>query len=154
VLGQLAETGVSDVTLCVGYLAHLIEAVVGDGSTHGVTVTYVREEEALGTAAPLRLVGNLGDTFIAMNGDVLTTLDYGQLLTHHRRSGNIVTIATHERPIQIDYGVLHVHADEHRVYEYTEKPQKTATVSMGIYVLEPEALEYIPAGTHFDFPEL
>jgi NDP-sugar pyrophosphorylase family protein len=154
VIGQLAECGIADVTLCVGYLSHLIEAVVGDGKAHGVDVTYVREEQALGTAAPLRLVEGLNDTFIAMNGDVLTTLDYGDLLRHHRETGSIVTIATRERPIQIDYGVLQVRASGDRVYKYIEKPQRTSIVSMGIYVLEPEALAYIPPEGHFDFPDL
>jgi NDP-sugar pyrophosphorylase family protein len=154
VISQLSESGVADVTLCVGYLSHLIEAVVGDGSTHGVNVTYVREQEALGTAAPLRLVEGLDETFFAMNGDVLTTLDFGELLRHHRQSGSIVTIATRERPIQIDYGVLHLRPTGDRVYKYTEKPKTISTVSMGIYVLEPEALEYIPPEGHFDFPDL
>ncbi len=154
VITQLAGCGIEDVTLCVGYLSHLIEAVVGNGAAHGVEVTYVREEEALGTAAPLRLVEGLDDTFIAMNGDVLTTLDYGDLLRHHRASGSLVTIATRERPIQIDYGVLHLRANGDRVYKYIEKPQRTATVSMGIYVLEPEALAYIPDEGYFDFPDL
>ena len=123
VINQLADCGIADVTLCVGYLSHLIEAVVGDGETHGVRIEYVREEEALGTAAPLRLVDGLDSTFIAMNGDVLTTLDYAELLRHHRESGSIVTIATRERPIQIDYGVLHIGKAGGRVYKYQEKPQ-------------------------------
>jgi NDP-sugar pyrophosphorylase family protein len=154
VINQLSQCGIDDVTLCVGYLSHLIEAVIGDGAAHGVDIRYVREEEALGTAAPLRLVEGLDDTFIAMNGDVLTTLDFGDLVRHHRRSGNIVTIATRERPIQIDYGVLQLRASGDRVYKYVEKPQRTSTVSMGIYVLEPEALEYIPSDGYFDFPDL
>lgn len=154
VIAQLADCGISDLTLCVGYLSHLIEAVIGDGRAHGVNIGYVREEEALGTAAPLRLVEGLDGTFIAMNGDVLTTLSYGELLRHHREAGNIVTIATRQRPIQIDYGVLHIRAGEDRVYKYIEKPLTTSTVSMGIYVLEPEALAYIPPDGPFDFPDL
>jgi len=153
VINQLAECGIADGTLCVGYLSHLIEAVIGDGVGHGVEIRYVREEEPLGTAAPLRLVEDLDDTFIAMNGDVLTTLDYGELLRHHREAGNVVTIATRQRPIQIDYGVLHVRATG-GVYKYIEKPQRMSTVSMGIYVVEPEALAYIPTEGHFDFPDL
>ena len=154
VINQLVECGIVDVTLCVGYLSHLIEAVIGDGAAHDVAVTYVREEKPLGTAAPLRLVEGLDDTFIAMNGDVLTTLDYAELLRHHREAGNMVTIATRQRPIQIDYGVLHIRAAGDRVYKYIEKPQRTSTVSMGIYVVEPEALAYIPPDGHFDFPDL
>src|SRR5215211_4732389 len=67
VINQLSRSGIADVTLCVGYLSHLIEAVIGDGAAHGVEIRYVREEKALGTAAPLRLVEGLDETFIAMN---------------------------------------------------------------------------------------
>jgi NDP-sugar pyrophosphorylase family protein len=140
----------------VGYLSRLIEAVMGDGLSHNVAISYVREETALGTAAPLRLVEGLDDTFILMNGDVLTTLDYRDLLRHHQEAGSILTVATRERPIKIDYGVLHLGTNEHphRVRKWVEKPEMTSTVSMGIYVLEPEVLEYIPSEGYFDFPDL
>jgi len=156
VIGQLRDCNIRDVTLCVGYLSHLIEAVLDNRRLDGVEISYVREEEALGTAAPLRLVDGLTSTFIVMNGDVLTTLDYNDLIQHHRRDRNILTIATRTRPIQIDYGVLHLgsNGSSNRVQAYVEKPKMTSTVSMGIYVLEPRALSYIPAGGYFDFPDL
>jgi NDP-sugar pyrophosphorylase family protein len=156
VLGQLAGSGIKDVTLCVGYLAHLIEAVLENRTIDGIQISYVHEEDALGTAGPLRLVDDLPSTFIAMNGDVLTTLDYGALLAFHRASGNALTIATRDRPIQIDYGVLHLgeNGSADRVHAYSEKPKMTSTVSMGIYAVEPEALQYIPPHGAFDFPDL
>jgi NDP-mannose synthase len=156
VLGQLASSRIKDVTLCVGHLAHLIEAVLTNGRTHGVNLTYVNEHEALGTAGPLRLVEGLDDTFIAMNGDVLTTLDYLDLVRYHRRSRNMLTIATHERPIRVDYGVLTLgrNGSRNRVKAYIEKPEMISTVSMGIYVMEPEALAHIPPSEYFDFPAL
>ena len=156
VIGQLRDCGIKDVTLCVGYLGHLIEAVLDHSGQAGVDISYVREEEALGTAAPLRLVGGLTSTFIAMNGDVLTTLDYKDLIRHHRRDRNLLTIATRVRPIQIDYGVLHLgtNGSSNRVEAYVEKPKMTSNVSMGIYVVEPKALEYIPGDGYFDFPDL
>jgi NDP-sugar pyrophosphorylase family protein len=156
VLGQLAGSGIKDVTLCVGYLAHLIEAVLEHRTIDGIEISYVHEEDALGTAGPLRLVDDLSSTFIAMNGDVLTTLDYGALLGFHRESGNALTIATRDRPIQIDYGVLHLgeNGSADRVAAYAEKPQMTSTVSMGIYAVEPRTLEYIPPHGAFDFPDL
>jgi NDP-sugar pyrophosphorylase family protein len=156
VIEQLAYFGVERVTLSVGHLAHLIEAVIGDGASNEVTISYVREEVPLGTAAPLRLVEGLDEPFIVMNGDVLTTLDYGELVRHHHESGNILTIATKDRPIRIDYGVLHVERDfdGDGVVAYDEKPEMTSTVSMGIYVLDSAALGYIPARGHFDFPQL
>jgi NDP-sugar pyrophosphorylase family protein len=156
VLGQFATCGIADVTLCVGHLSHLIEAVLDNRPNDGVEIKFVREEEPLGTAAPLRLVEGLDRTFIAMNGDVLTTLPYDSFVRHHRRNHNLVTIATRERPITIDYGVLHLGGNGRRnqVASYHEKPQTTSTVSMGIYAMEPEALAYIPRSGYFDFPDL
>lgn len=155
VLGQLRASGISEVALCVGYLSHLIKAVIGNRAHCGVGITYVEEDTALGTAGPLRLVPGLTSSFIAMNGDVLTTLDYNALLEHHREHGNLLTIATRERPIKIDYGVLHLglNGSASRVCAYVEKPEVTSVVSMGIYALEPEALQYIPDG-YFDVPDL
>jgi NDP-sugar pyrophosphorylase family protein len=91
-----------------------------------------------------------------MNGDVLTNLPYHDLLRAHREAGNVVTIATHARTIEVDYGVMRVedHASGPRIVGYEEKPQIPVMVSMGIYVLEPSALAHVPAGRHFDFPEL
>ena len=153
VVGQLAEAGVVDIQFCVGYLAHLIEAVFDSRDRGQVNITYVREEAALGTAAPLRLVDGLNSTFMVMNGDVLTTLDYRDLVDYHRAQGNALTIATHNRVIKIDYGMLHLDVAS-RVQQYEEKPTIASPVSMGIYVMEPSVIEHIPAEGHFDFPDL
>jgi NDP-sugar pyrophosphorylase family protein len=153
VIEQLESSGVVDITLCVGYLAHLIEAVLEGATWRKAEVSYVHEQEALGTAAPLRLVDGLDGTFIAMNGDVLTTLDFRNLVRYHRRERNLLTIATRQRSVKIDYGVLQVD-EQQRVWRYDEKPELQSTVSMGIYVLEPEALEFVPEEGYFDFPEL
>jgi NDP-sugar pyrophosphorylase family protein len=153
VVGQLEEAGVVDVNFSVGYLAHLIQAVFENRENGHVNITYIREQEALGTAAPLRLVKNLDNTFIAMNGDVLTTLDYRKLVEYHREQRNAVTIATHKRSIKIDYGMLHIDVAS-RVQRYEEKPEIASPVSMGVYVMEPSVLDYIPEKGHFDFPDL
>jgi NDP-sugar pyrophosphorylase family protein len=155
VVEQLEVCGITDITFCVGYLAHLIQAVFDQRANGHVQIRYVHEENALGTAGPLRLVDSLDGSFIVMNGDVLTTLDFGELLRHHRKSGNVLTIATHERSIKIDYGVLHVDGEGgSRVRAYEEKPEVVSSVSMGIYVMEPLAVEYVPPDTPFDFPDL
>ena len=153
VVEQLAEAGVVDIHFCVGYLAHLIEAVFDSRERGQVNITYVREQDALGTAAPLRLVNGLDSTFMAMNGDVLTTLDFRDLVAYHREQGNDLTIATHNRVIKIDYGMLHLDVAS-RVQQYEEKPIIASPVSMGIYVMEPSVIEHIPEDGHFDFPDL
>jgi NDP-mannose synthase len=160
VVDQLEVAGISDITFCVGYLSHLIRAVFDHRDNDGVEIDYVHEHEALGTAGPLRLVGDLDETFIAMNGDVLTNLDYAELVRYHQQHGNLLTIATHDRRIKIDYGVLHVqelgrngHA-QHRITEFQEKPEIVSTVSMGIYVMEPAVIDFVPEGGAFDLPDL
>ena len=158
VVRRLEACGITNVTFCVGYLSHLIRAVFDGGAANGnhngsTNITYVQEHEAMGTAAPLALVEGLDDTFIAMNGDVLTTLDYRRLLEHHRSAGNVLTIATHRQTTKIDYGILHVDVTG-RVRAFEEKPEIPSTVSMGIYAMEPVILDYLPPGQAFDFPEL
>ena len=74
---------------CVGYLSHLIRAVFENGAKRNAIITWVKEQEPLGTAGPLRLVEGLDETFLVMNGDLLTTIDYRALLRHHRESGNV-----------------------------------------------------------------
>jgi NDP-sugar pyrophosphorylase family protein len=144
-------------TFAVGYLAHLIRAVFGDGSDHGVTIEYHEEDEPLGTAGALATVDRLDDTFLAINGDVLTTLDYDELFRTHKESGNILTIATHRRVVSTDYGVIHVDGEAggtSRVSGYEEKPEIPYVVSMGVYMAEPEILDHIPTGERFDVPDL
>jgi NDP-mannose synthase len=157
VLRRLGAAGFDDVTLAVGHLAHLICAVLGDGSGLGVSVRYHHEEEPLGTAGPLAAIPDLDGTFLMLNGDVLTTLDLRALVRAHEEAGNLLTIATHRRVVRADYGVLHTDGAvgaTRRVVTYEEKPELPYTVSMGIYVVEPEAVEHVPAGRYYDLPDL
>ena len=89
-----------------------------------------------------------------MNGDVLTTLDYRDLLRRHRESGNVLTVATVQRTVKIDYGVVRVEDEVGRVHAWDEKPEIMSEVSMGIYAVEPQAIDFIPKGEYFDFPDL
>jgi NDP-sugar pyrophosphorylase family protein len=155
VLRQLAASGFDQVTVAVGYLAELLMAYCGDGSKFGLKLSYSREEEPLGTAGPLALIDGLrqGDTFLVMNGDVLTSLDLRGLVQQHRASGAAATIATHQRQQQINYGIIE--SDQgNRVTAYIEKPVHRYQVSMGIYVLEPAVLGFIPRGQYLDLPDL
>jgi NDP-mannose synthase len=157
VVDQLASHGFTNLTFCVGYLSHLIRAVFDTRAHQDVDITYVQEDVALGTAGPLRLVDGLDSSFVLMNGDVLTTLDYRDFLRSHQRSGNMLTVATIKRRIKIDYGVVYVHDAPGGGLDVTgweEKPEIVTVVSMGIYAVEPAAIEYIPRDEYFDFPDL
>jgi NDP-sugar pyrophosphorylase family protein len=157
VIHQLARHGLTDITLSVGHLAHLVEAVFGNGARYDANISYVQEDVPLGTAGPLRRVSGLDDTFLVLNGDLVTTLDFQELLRSHRASKNVLTIATRRRQVKIDYGVLGVNGGSRRlqrVVRFEEKPVLDRMVSMGIYVMEPQVLNFIPDGVHFDFPDL
>jgi NDP-mannose synthase len=157
VIRQLSLYGFSDVTLAVGYLAHLIEAVFRDGSDQGVALRYHREAEPLGTVGPLASMDHLGDTFLMMNGDILTTLDYAGFYSAHVESGNALTLATHVRTVKSDYGVLELAPTNgvvQRVTGFREKPETDHSVSMGVYCASGRIREYIPADQPFDLPQL
>jgi NDP-mannose synthase len=158
VIEHLSLQGFKNITMSVGHLAHLIQAVFGDGNSHGVQISYIREVRPLGTAGSLRLIDGLNSTFLMLNGDVLTTLDYRELVRCHYQSRNLLTIAVKVRMTSIDYGVLTLEEQEglggRRVTRYDEKPTFDSTVSMGVYVCEPDVIEHIPSDNYFDFPEL
>lgn len=153
VVRQLKHAGFDEIAVAVGYLAELLMAYFGDGSKWGLRIRYSREEQPLGTAGPLRLVQGLDETFLAMNGDLLTNLDFRAMWEYHRSRGAIATMATFRRDVKIDLGVLDV--DEGQwVRGYTEKPTFHYLVSTGIYLFEPAVLEYIPPGERLDMPDL
>jgi len=153
VIRQLARHGFDDLTLAVGYLAELLMAYCGDGSKFNVKLNYSREEQPLGTAGPISLIPDLEKTFLVMNGDLLTTLDYTDMLTCHRKRGAPATIACYQRDVKIDLGVIEVDEDNW-VANYIEKPTYHYSVSMGVYLFEPEVLRYIPRNQRLDLPEL
>jgi NDP-sugar pyrophosphorylase family protein len=151
-LRRLASSGFTRVHLATGHLAELIEAFFGDGSRFGVELSYWREDEPLGTAGPLAHIPFSGDRVLVMNGDLLTTLDFRELVDTHQRFGSAATIAVLRREVPIDFGVVRLDAD--RVVGFDEKPVLTYDVSMGVYVFERAVIEYVPTGIRYDFPEL
>lgn len=152
VIRQLRRAGFDEVTMAVGYLAELIVAYFGDGSKFGTRISYSREDKPLGTAGPLGLIEGLGETFLVMNGDLLTTCDYGAMYDQHSESGALATMATYQKQTKIDLGVIET--DGRWVRKYIEKPTYDFTVSTGIYVLEPEILRFIPKRERLDLPDL
>jgi NDP-mannose synthase len=150
---QLGQKGISGVTIAVGHLASLIMAYFGDGAKFGVPIEYSIEEHPLGTAGPIGLIAGLTETFLVMNGDLLTDLDFRQMVQFHQESRATATIGLFERDIQIDLGVIETD-ESHLVTNYIEKPSYHYRASMGIYVFEPSVLRHIPAGQRFDLPDL
>ncbi len=152
VMRQLSYYGIQHITLAVGYLAELLMAYCGDGSKFGVKLDYSREEQPLGTAGPISLIQNLNETFLVMNGDLLTTIDYGAMWKYHKERGAIATLASYKREVKIDLGVIE--SEDGWVKDYIEKPTYRYAVSTGIYIFEPDVLEFMEHGQRLDLPGL
>jgi NDP-sugar pyrophosphorylase family protein len=155
IIRQLTNQGFGDILLSVGHLGELIEAYFQNGHRNipGLKLEYYRESRPLGTAGSLAMIPGLEDTFLAMNGDILTTLNYQALVEHHRRHHAALTIAMHRKDVKIDLGVLESN-EQGDLTSYREKPMYSFEVSMGVYVYEPHVLHYIPKGQYLDFPDL
>lgn len=137
----------------VNYKAEVFREYFGDGSAFGARIDYLSEEQKLGTAGALSLLPQRPDgPIIVMNGDLLTTINFGQLMASHRETRSLATMSVREYSQQIPYGV--VETEGFRLTGVTEKPTQTYFINAGIYVLDPEALDLIPSGTFFDMPQL
>jgi NDP-sugar pyrophosphorylase family protein len=152
VIRQLARNGFTQIELSVGHLGGLIKAYLDHiGLPEGVELRYWWEDKPLGTAGALRRIEGLDEPFLAMNGDVLTTLDYAQLMRFHEGHEGALTIATHRQSVNMELGVIE--SEDGFVKEYVEKPTMRFDVSMGVYAYDPEVIELIPDG-RFEFPDV
>jgi NDP-mannose synthase len=152
IIRTLAEAGVEQIDLCVNHLGQLIRSYLANTQLpEGLRLTFHWESEPLGTAGAVAAVRDLDGTFIVMNGDVLTNLDYDRLVDFHLEREAAVTIAMTAKRVQIDLGVID-HGDGY-VNGYVEKPTLDYHVSMGIYAYDQRALRYLPEGA-CQFPDL
>jgi len=153
ILRQLARFDFRRITLAVGHQANLIKAFCGDGSQWGLSIDYSLEDQPLSTIAPLRLIPDLPENFLLMNGDVLADLDFGEFYGRHVEEGRLFTIAASERRHVIDYGVLRVDTAS-QLTGFEEKPSVDYLVSMGIYIVHRSVLRRIPPGVKYGFDDL
>ncbi len=153
ILHQLQRAGFTEIDLSVGHLGGLIKAYLSE-STHfeeELDIRYQWEDVPLGTAGSLRLIDPPSEPFLVMNGDILTTLDYAEMMNSHRREGAALTIATHHKTVQLALGVIE--SEQTDIVGFREKPVLSYEVSMGIYIYDPATLGHIPDG-RFDFPDV
>lgn len=155
ILLQLRDCGVKKVVLAVGYMSYLFQAVFGDGKKFGLEISYLFEEEPLGTAgAVAAALPQLSDDFLVMNGDILTTLDFNDLMETHKTGKVGATVAVNRREVHIDFGVIEMDAKS-CLSEYIEKPTHTFHVSMGINALNKKAIQpFLKPNVRLDMPDL
>ena len=155
ILELLRKHGLEDVIVTVAFMPQAIRSYFGDGESLGAHIEYSVEETPLGTAGSVRLASDkLDDTFVVISGDALCDFDLTKLVKFHRKRGAAVTIALKSVPNPLEFGIVVVD-DEGRVERFLEKPSWgqvfSDTINTGVYVLEPEVLEHIPADRPYDF---
>lgn len=153
ILTQLKDAGFTHVSLSLGYRAHMIKSSLTDGRWADLALDFVQEEEPLGTAGPLALLPPFEDSTLVMNADVLTDIDFGELVRRHKKAGAAATVALSRQAIDIAHGVVELD-EERRVTDFREKPRLSFLVSGGIYVLEPTLLRWLPPRGRHDMPAL
>jgi NDP-mannose synthase len=153
VLRQLVRAGVKGVLISVGHLGSLLESWIRSEANYGVPISFLYEDEPLGTAGALGNIDSPDGTFLALNGDILTTLPFADLAEFHRSSGAVATMAVKERTVEVEYGIVHT-GEDGSVVRLEEKPRLGYTVSMGVYAFEPAIVEHIARGERVDFPDL
>ena len=141
--------GVTDIIMCVGHMKEKIIKHYGDGSGFGVKITYIEEEEPLGTGGPIKKARNLlRETFIVSNGDELKNVNLNEMYNIHRNNNAKCTIALTTVSDTQNYGVAHLSGS--RILEFVEKPKKgkepSNLINSGLYIMEPDVINLIPKG--------
>jgi NDP-sugar pyrophosphorylase family protein len=152
IVRQLAGYGFDGITLAVNHQAEIIKAYFGDGSKWNIPIEYSLEMQPLSTIAPLKLIENLPENFVLMNGDVLTDLALGELLERHSAARRLFTISAASRKSLVNYGVLEIEGDQ--LSGFQEKPEIELFVSMGVYAVSRAVLDYVPVGRKYGFDDL
>ncbi len=153
IIQDFKGSGFRNFTLSVNYLSHVIKDYFFDGSQFGVNIQYAEETKRLGTAGALSMLDNkISDSFILMNGDILTNLDKKHFLETHKSSGADITIYVRNYTTRVPFGVIT--ASENIFEGIEEKPIINHMVSAGVYALEPVVFEYISQNEALDMPDL
>ncbi len=156
-LDLLKRHGITEVIVTVQYLASMIQDYFGDGSQLGMKIVYSVEESPLGTAGSVKLAQkHLTDTFIVISADALTDFDLTQIVNFHKERKALATLTLYRVPNPLEYGVI-ITREDGEIVQFLEKPSWgevfSDTVNTGIYVLEPEVLEYFEPNRVFDFSQ-
>jgi len=153
IIRQLIFHGFNHITLAVNHQAELIKAFFGDGEKWNIKIDYSVEGTPLSTMGPLKLIHDLPDNFLIMNGDILTDLDFSTFYSNHEEKEDVFTISSYVREHINDYGVLETDENQ-KLSGFKEKPRTRFEVSMGIYMASNRILQFIPEGKSYGFDSL
>ncbi|MFX1562286.1 MAG: NDP-sugar synthase, partial [Promethearchaeota archaeon] len=151
-IDHLKINGIKEIILATGFGVEKLKEKLGDGSSKGVTLQYSAEEKPLGTAGPIKLAEPFlrgSELFFALNGDIVTDIDYKLLLKAHQKYDATATIALYRVDDPSRFGVVDIDADD-RIQAFIEKPAPgkapSNLINAGCYVLNESVLDLIPSG--------
>ncbi|MBV1883767.1 MAG: nucleotidyltransferase family protein [Pseudomonadales bacterium] len=153
IINNFMDSGYREFYLSVNYRSEVIKSYFGDGSSFGANIQYLEETQRLGTVGALSLLPETPDKpFFVMNSDLLTRVNFGQMMDFHHLNRSMATMGVREYSYEIPYGVLKLH--NHEIQSIVEKPVQQHFVNGGIYIFEPEVIDYIPKDQYYDMPTL
>jgi dTDP-glucose pyrophosphorylase/predicted transcriptional regulator len=153
ILENFTSQGFKNFYFSVNYKSDIIKDHFGDGTPYGANITYLHEDQRLGTAGALSLIKETPKgPIIVMNGDILTNTNFAHLVSFHRQNKAEATMCVREYEQQVPYGVIENAGT--KLQSITEKPSQTYFVNAGIYVVEPDTLSHVPQNEYFDMPDL
>lgn len=153
VVESLKKNGFTRLIFAVNYRADLIKAYFQDGKRFGVDISYVEENEPLGTVAPLRNISSLPAKFLVMNGDILTNINLDYYFNLFNPKKEFALVPVYKKQYSIEYGVLGIN-ESGSLEAFEEKPKTDLLVSMGVYFFGQEVLDKIPPHGTFGFDDL
>jgi NDP-mannose synthase len=153
IIKQLINFGFDHITITINHMADIIKAFFGDGSKWDINIDYSLEDIPLSTMGPLKLIKDLPDNFLIMNGDVLTDLNFSDFYNCHNSNNSIYTISSFVRAHKNDYGVLDLDQSNNLI-GFREKPMTHFNVSMGVYMANKRILDFIPENQAYGFDDL
>jgi len=145
--------GFTNFIMCLGYKPECIKDHFGDGKTFGASIDYIIEDKRMGTAGALTLLKKkLKKPFFVMNGDLLTDVNFAQMLDFHAENHSNATMCVHKYDVEVPFGVVHI--DNENICSIEEKPVHSFFVNSGIYILDPDYVDLIPKNQFYDMPSL
>lgn len=152
---QLKKYELKDIIIATGYKDHIIKSYFRDGSHFGINISYTSENYKLGTVGPLKLLDKkTTNTFLVINGDILTRFNFRKIVDKHNEDGNDMTVGVSKYKLHVPFGIVETENGDGVITSVREKPNLEFLILSGIYVINSSVISYIPSGVSYDIPQL
>ena len=153
ILESAKRSGFINFHISIYYLGHMIQKYFNNGSKWSVKINYIKEKKPLGTVGSLRLIKKKFDSpFIVMNCDVMSDINFQELIKYHKTNNSIATVVVKTFNLQNPYGVIR--SNGKNFIDFNEKPITKSNISAGIYIFNPIVIDLVKQFSIKDIPSL